>query len=109
MAEENLMPDPMSTPIMSTPIMSTPVMSTPIMSTPIGGAGPFPAGSNAAPFLPYDDLRQWIEEARKLGVIKEVKNLSSQREIRMVAEIAPHAHDSARFLFSDLPPTITGT
>ena len=41
MAEQNFMPDP--------------------MSTPIGGEAAPAAGSNTAPYLPYHDLRQWLE------------------------------------------------
>ena len=41
--------------------------------------------------------------ARKLGEIKEVKNLSWQRDIGMVAEDALH-HDAAPcFIFEDVP------
>ena len=46
------------------------------MSTPIGGGPRAAAGSNTAPFLPYHDLRQWLEEAKKLGEVKEVGGLS---------------------------------
>src|SRR5436305_1904585 len=63
------------------------------MSNPIGAAAA-PAGaaarSNVDPRIAYDDLRQWIEEARKLGELKEVQNLSWQRDIGMVAEMALH-------------------
>ena len=61
------------------------------ISTPIDSAAPSgvaAARSNVDPRIAYDDLRQWIEEARKLGEIKEVKNLSWQRDIGMVAEMA---------------------
>ena len=51
MADQNFMPDPMSTPI---------------------GDGTASIGSNTAPLLPYHDLRQWLEEAKKLGEVREV-------------------------------------
>ena len=38
------------------------------------------AGSNFAPHLAYHDLRKWIEEAQKLGEIKEVNGLSWQHD-----------------------------
>ncbi|HEY4406868.1 MAG TPA: hypothetical protein VGN55_19660, partial [Xanthobacteraceae bacterium] len=63
------------------------------MSNPIGADGASAGGaprSNVDPRIAYDDLRQWIEEARKLGEIKEVQNLSWQRDIGMVAEMALH-------------------
>jgi hypothetical protein len=46
--------------------------------------------SNAAPHLTHHDLRNWIEEARKLVAIKEIKGLSWQRDIGMVSEMALH-------------------
>ena len=55
MAKQNGQPDPMST---------------------SNGGGAASAGSNTAPFLAYHDLRQWLEEAKKLGEVKEVKGLS---------------------------------
>ena len=48
MAEQSVMPDP--------------------MATEMGDAAPPQPGSNAAPLLPYHDLRQWLEEAKKLGL-----------------------------------------
>ncbi len=61
--------------------------------------------SNVDPRIAYDDLRQWIEEARKLGEIKEVQNLSWQRDIGMVAEMALHDDNAACFIFEDVPGT----
>src|SRR5262249_22674376 len=82
------------------------------MATPIGGAKPAaPAAgrSNVEPRLAYDDLRQWIEEARRLGEIKEVKGLSWQSEMGMVAEMALHSDDAACFVFEQVPGTIAGS
>src|SRR5271169_6286403 len=87
----------------------TPDPSSMTMSTPIGGADALPAGSNAEPSIVYDDLRQWIEEARKLGEIKQVKNLSWQRDIGMVAEMALHDDAAACFIFEEVPDTIKGS
>ena len=41
--------------------------------------------SNLEPRLCYDDLRQWLEEARKLGEVKELSGLTWQQDIGMVA------------------------
>ena len=80
-----------------------------LMATPIGGDATPAARSNAAPSIAYDDLRQWIEEARRLGEIKEVKGLNWQSEIGMVAEMALHDDDAACFIFNDVPDTIKGS
>jgi len=79
------------------------------MATPLGGATPNPAGSNTAPFLPYHDLRQWLDEAQKLGEVKEVGGLSYERDIGMVAEMSAHADDAPCFVFKDVPGTLPGS
>jgi 4-hydroxy-3-polyprenylbenzoate decarboxylase len=89
MAERNLMPDP--------------------MATEMGGAVPPQAGSNAAPFLPYHDLRQWLEEAKKLGEVKEVGGLSYQKDIGVVVELSSHDEDAPCFVFENVPGTLPGS
>src|ERR1700691_905546 len=79
------------------------------MSTPVGEGTVAAAGSNTAPYLPYHDLRQWLEEATKLGEVKEVGGLSYQRDIGMVAEMSAHADDAPCFLFKDVPGTLPGS
>ena len=79
------------------------------MATPIGGDTLPAAGSNTAPFLPYHDLRQWLEEAKKLGEVKEVGGLSYQHDIGMVAEMSAHADDAPCFVFEDVPGTLEGS
>jgi 4-hydroxy-3-polyprenylbenzoate decarboxylase len=80
------------------------------MSTPVGGdAGSAAARSNLDPRLAYEDLRQWIAEARKLGEIREVPNLSYEREIGMLAEMALHEDAADCFIFTDVPGTIAGS
>src|SRR5262245_17862665 len=60
------------------------------MSTPIGAAGTAAdaaARSNTAPQLAYHDLRQWLDEVRRLGEVKEVKGLSWQEDIGLVSSM----------------------
>ncbi len=59
--------------------------------------------------MPYHDLRQWLEEAKKLGEVKEVGGLSYQRDIGMVAEMSAHADDAPCFVFKDVPGTLKGS
>jgi len=96
MAEQNFMPDPKG-------FLPDP-MSTPIGDGTLGGPG-----SNAAPFLPYHDLRQWLEEAKKLGEVKELSGLTYQQDIGMVAEMSAHADDAPCFVFEDVPGTLKGS
>ena len=83
-------PDPMSSPI-------EPPAST--------GA----SRSNVAPRLAYDDLRQWLEEARRLGEVKEVSGLSWQQDIGLVAGVAMHEDGAPCFVFDQVPGTIAGS
>jgi 4-hydroxy-3-polyprenylbenzoate decarboxylase len=81
------------------------------MSMPIGGVAQAStvAGSNVVPHIAYHDLRQWIEEARKFGEIKEVKGLSWQQDIGMVSEMALRDDNAPCFIFEDVPGTIKGS
>jgi hypothetical protein len=83
------------------------------MSTAIGAAAAKVADpaarSNLEPRLPYDDLRQWLEEARKLGEVKDVSGLSWQQDIGMVAGVAMHDDGAPCFVFDEVPGTIKGS
>ena len=49
-----------------------------------------PGTQDFKPDLRYRDLRDWIEEARALGEIREVKGMSWQTDIGMAAEVLLH-------------------
>ena len=59
--------------------------------------------------LPYHDLRQWLDEAQKLGEVKDVEGLSWQRDIGMVAEMSAHTDNAPCFVFEDVPGTLPGS
>src|SRR5215471_4207246 len=65
--------------------------------------------SNLAPKLVYEDLRDWLAEACKLGEVKSVSGLSWQEDIGMVAGMAFHDDASACFVFDNVPDTVTGS
>ncbi len=48
------------------------------------------AGKPVTADLAYTDLREWIEEARKLGEVREASGLSWQQDIGMAAEVLLH-------------------
>src|SRR5713226_3337601 len=82
------------------------------MSSPIGTPAKMSDGgalSNLAPRLAYDDLRQWLEEARKLGEVKEVSGLSWQQDIGLVSGVAMHEDRAPCFVFEQVPDTIKGS
>jgi 3-polyprenyl-4-hydroxybenzoate decarboxylase len=67
------------------------------------------ARSNLEPRLPYDDLRQWLEQARKLGEVKDVSGLSWQEDIGIVAGVVMHDDGAPCFVFDAVPGTIKGS
>lgn len=67
------------------------------------------AQSNADPRIPYHDLRQWLDEARRLGEVKEVQGLSYQKEIGQLAELSAHDENAPCFVFEDVPGTLKGS
>src|SRR3974390_2432689 len=68
-----------------------------------------PAASNVAPHLAYDDLRQWLDEARRLGEGKDVRGLSWQADIGRIGTTALRDDDPPCFVFDAVPGTIDGS
>ena len=58
---------------------------------------------NIAQRLPYEDLREWIAEAERLGELRRVKGASWQEEIGMASELVSHADAGPALLFEDVP------
>jgi len=73
-----------------------------VIGTPGGAADPATLKPNVA----YTDLREWIDEARKLGEIREVKGLSWQEDIGMAAEVILHDENAPCVIFEDVPGTL---
>ena len=75
--------------------------SSDLVSAAIGAAKTADAagGSNLEPRLCYDDLRQWLEEARKLGEVKVLSGLTWQQDIGMLASTAAHGDGAPCFVF----------
>ena len=44
------------------------------------------AGSNLAPHIAYDDLREWLALAERLGEVKVVRGATWQEDIGLAAE-----------------------
>ena len=60
-------------------------------------------GKNVLHRFAYEDLRQWIEEADKLGEMRYLKGLSWEKEIGMVTELLHHTDPAPCGLFSEVP------
>jgi UbiD family decarboxylase len=70
---------------------------------------PEQSNSHLTPHLTYTDLRQWIEEARKLGEVREVNGLNWQEEIGMAAEVVLHDEHAPAVIFGDVPDSLPGS
>ena len=58
--------------------------------------------------LAYEDLRDWIAEADRLGELRHVSGANWQEEIGMAAEVVSHADESPAVLFDDIPGCAPG-
>jgi 4-hydroxy-3-polyprenylbenzoate decarboxylase len=53
--------------------------------------------------IPYEDLREWIAQAEKLGEIRHVKGASWQEDIGMAAELVQHDENAPCVIFDEIP------
>lgn len=51
----------------------------------------------------YDDLRGWIDQARKLGEVRDVEGATWQEDIGMATELLHHADPAPAALFDKIP------
>ena len=56
----------------------------------------------------YEDLREWLAQAEKLGEVRHVKGASWQSEIGMAAEIVQHSDTAPCVLFDEVPGCAKG-
>jgi 4-hydroxy-3-polyprenylbenzoate decarboxylase len=61
------------------------------------------------PHVAYTDLREWIDEAKKLGEVRTVKGLSWQKDIGMASEVILHDENAPCVIFEDVPGTLPGS
>jgi len=59
--------------------------------------------NSTAPQFPYNDLREWLVQAEKLGEVKTMKGLSWEREIGMVTEMVLRSDTAPCVVFDDVP------
>jgi UbiD family decarboxylase len=59
--------------------------------------------------IPYEDLREWLAEADKLGEVKYVQGASWERDIGMAAEVVLHDDKAPCVVFEDVPGTLKGS
>src|SRR5947209_14658807 len=59
--------------------------------------------SNVAPHIAYDDLREWLVEAERLGEVRTVRGASWQEDIGLAAEAVLRAENGPCVVFEDVP------
>src|SRR3984957_16716174 len=62
-----------------------------------------PHGSNIAPNIRYDDLREWLELADALGEVRLVQGASWQEDIGLAAEAVLRAENGPCVVFDNFP------
>lgn len=53
--------------------------------------------------VPFDDLRQWMEEADKLGELRKVDGASWEEDIGLATELLQHDEKAPTVLFDNIP------
>ena len=59
--------------------------------------------ANTAQQFTYDDLREWIEQADRLGELKRVDGASWEHDIGLAAEVVIREDDGPAVLFDKVP------
>ena len=59
--------------------------------------------------IPYKNLRDWLEEAEKLGEVKYVEGATWERDIGMATEVVQHNEKAPCVVFSEVPGTLEGS
>src|ERR1700754_3571646 len=60
-------------------------------------------GSNTPAHIDYDDLREWVTQAERLGEVKTVRGATWQEDIGLVAETILRAENGPCVVFDDVP------
>jgi UbiD family decarboxylase len=60
-------------------------------------------GSNFTANIAYDDLREWLADAERLGEVREIRGASWQEDIGLAAEAVLRAENGPCVVFDDIP------
>ena len=59
--------------------------------------------SNVKAAIAYDDLREWLSHAERLGEVRKVSGASWQEDIGLAAEAVLRAENGPCVVFDDIP------
>ena len=65
--------------------------------------------SNSAGNIAYDDLREWLSLAERLGEVRTVKGANCEEDIGLAAEAVLRAENGPCVVFEDIPGCAKGT
>jgi UbiD family decarboxylase len=65
--------------------------------------------SNFKANIAYDDLRQWLDYAERLGEVRTIKGANWEEDIGLAAEAVLRAEDGPCVVFEDIPGSAKGT
>jgi len=65
-------------------------------------------GSNVKADIDYDDLREWLAHAERLGEVKHLKGATWQEDIGLVAEAILRAENGPCVVFDEVPGSPKG-
>ena len=83
--------------------MNKPVEAVDAMGSPMGAEGAEGSSAPANVRIPYEDLREWIAQAEKLGEIRHVKGANWEEEIGWAAELVQHDENAPCLVFDEVP------
>ena len=66
------------------------------------------SGKTIKHHVPYEDLRQWIDEADKLGELRRVDGATWQEDIGLATELLQHDEKAPTALFDKIPGVPVG-
>ena len=64
--------------------------------------------ANTSHHIPYQDLREWLAEADRLGELRHVTGASWQEDIGLATEVISHSDHAPAVLFDDIPEVRKG-
>ncbi|HEU5272097.1 MAG TPA: UbiD family decarboxylase [Xanthobacteraceae bacterium] len=65
-------------------------------------------GSNLQAHIDYDDLREWLDRAERMGEVRHVKGATWQEDIGLAAEAILRAENGPCVVFDDIPGSPKG-
>ena len=73
-----------------------------------GGQLELQSGHNVQHKFSYEDLREWIDEADRLGELERISGANWEQDIGLAATVVKYKEDAPALLFDDIPGVRSG-